>query len=137
MPVLERSELEQSPLADLHAIASEIGIEGYRRLRRDDLIEALLSGEAPSSEPKSGDDEDSQSEDDRPKRRSRGGRGRGRGGAKTDEGDEKDDRPERGGRGGGRGRGSRSAARDDADAAAVVISRGGGRDDGRSPRLRD
>jgi transcription termination factor Rho len=113
MPVLERSELEQSPLADLHAIASEIGIEGYRRLRRDDLIEALLSGEAPSSEPKSGD-EDSESEDDRPKRRSRGGRGRGRGGAKSDEGDEKDDRPERGGRGGGRGRGSRSAARDDA-----------------------
>src|SRR5215208_6775250 len=113
MPVLERSELEQSPLADLHAIASEIGIEGYRRLRRDDLIEALLSGEAPVSEPKSGDDEDSASEDDRPKRRSRGGRGRGRGGAKTDEGDEKDDRPdrpERGGRGGGRGRGSRSAA---------------------------
>ena len=113
MPVLERSELEQSPLADLHAIASEIGIEGYRRLRRDDLIEALLSGEAPSSEPKSGD-EDSESEDDRPKRRSRGGRGRGRGGAKSDEGDEKDDRPERGGRGGRGGRGSRAGARDDA-----------------------
>ena len=80
MPVLDRNELEQSPLADLHAIASEIGIEGYRRLRRDDLIEALLSGEAPSSEPRGDDDSDtSTAEDDRPRRRSRGGRGRGRG----------------------------------------------------------
>jgi transcription termination factor Rho len=41
MPVLDRKELEESPLSDLHAIASELGIEGYRRLRRDDLIDAL------------------------------------------------------------------------------------------------
>jgi transcription termination factor Rho len=40
MPVLDRKELEESPLSDLHAIASELGIEGYRRLRRDDLIDA-------------------------------------------------------------------------------------------------
>src|SRR3954469_17287315 len=121
MPVLERSELEQSPLADLHAIASEIGIEGYRRLRRDDLIEALLTGEAPSSEPTSGDDEDS--DDDRPKRRSRGGRGRGRGAQREEREDRedrevKDERPARGGRGGGgggggRGRGARAEARDE------------------------
>ena len=44
MPILDRQELEQSPLADLHAIASELGIEGYRRLRREELIEALLAG---------------------------------------------------------------------------------------------
>jgi transcription termination factor Rho len=41
MPVLDRKELEESPLSDLHTIASELGIEGYRRLRRDDLIDAL------------------------------------------------------------------------------------------------
>jgi transcription termination factor Rho len=41
MPVLDRKELEESPLSDLHAIASELGIEGYRRLRRDDLIDAI------------------------------------------------------------------------------------------------
>jgi transcription termination factor Rho len=40
--VLQRKELENSPLADLHAIASELGIEGYRALRRDDLIAAVL-----------------------------------------------------------------------------------------------
>ena len=45
MSVLDRSELEQSHLADLHAIASELGIEGYRRLSRDDLIEAILAGD--------------------------------------------------------------------------------------------
>jgi transcription termination factor Rho len=43
--VLQRRELEDSPLADLHAIASELGIEGYRALRRDDLIAAILAAQ--------------------------------------------------------------------------------------------
>jgi transcription termination factor Rho len=42
--VLDRKELEQSPLADLHAIAAELGIEGYRRLRREELIDTILGG---------------------------------------------------------------------------------------------
>lgn len=42
MSVLQRKELEDSPLADLHAIASELGIEGYRALRKGDLIAAIL-----------------------------------------------------------------------------------------------
>ncbi|MGH2868362.1 MAG: Rho termination factor N-terminal domain-containing protein, partial [Solirubrobacteraceae bacterium] len=40
MSVLDRSALEASPLADLHAIASELSIDGYRRLRRPGLITA-------------------------------------------------------------------------------------------------
>jgi len=44
MPVLDRSELEASPLADLHALANELGVDGYRLLRREDLIEAILGG---------------------------------------------------------------------------------------------
>ena len=44
MAVLERSELEASPLADLHAIADQIGLEGFRRLRKADLIDAILGG---------------------------------------------------------------------------------------------
>ena len=36
MPVLDRTALEASPLADLHAVASELSIDGYRRLRRAD-----------------------------------------------------------------------------------------------------
>ena len=42
MPVLERAALEASPLADLHAIASEMTIDGYRRLRKAALIDAIL-----------------------------------------------------------------------------------------------
>lgn len=45
MSVLEPSELAESPLADLHAIASELGIEGYRRLRREALIAAILESQ--------------------------------------------------------------------------------------------
>ena len=54
MSVLQRRELEDSPLADLHAIASELGIEGYRALRREDLVAAVLStqgGEEQEAEP--------------------------------------------------------------------------------------
>ena len=90
MAVIERQELEQSPLADLHTLASEMGIEGYRRLRRDDLVTAILGGDDggggdASAEPSTargrrpaGDGEDKPRS---PRRRggSRSGRGRGRG----------------------------------------------------------
>jgi transcription termination factor Rho len=42
MSVLNRKELAGSPLADLHQIASELGVEGYRAMRKDDLIGAIL-----------------------------------------------------------------------------------------------
>src|SRR4051812_7755289 len=42
MAVIARGELEQSPLADLHAIASELGIEGFRRMRKEELIDTIL-----------------------------------------------------------------------------------------------
>ncbi len=42
MSILDRDALEESPLADLHAIASELSIDGYRRLRRAELISAIL-----------------------------------------------------------------------------------------------
>ena len=43
MPVLERSELEASPLADLHAIADQLGVDGFKRLRKADLIDKILA----------------------------------------------------------------------------------------------
>jgi transcription termination factor Rho len=72
MSVLDREALEQSPLADLHAIASELSLDGYRRLRREELIDAILAkqGDAPAPEP----DEEAE-EDERPARRRRGRRG--------------------------------------------------------------
>jgi transcription termination factor Rho len=57
MSVLDRSALEASPLADLHAIASELSIDGYRRLRRADLIDAILDKqEGGDTSPESADE---------------------------------------------------------------------------------
>jgi transcription termination factor Rho len=42
VPVLQRKELEASPLADLHAIASELGVEGFRGMRKADLVDTIL-----------------------------------------------------------------------------------------------
>jgi transcription termination factor Rho len=57
MTVLARSELEASPLADLHTIANQVGLEGFRRLRKAELIDAILgetvsgaSADAPDAE---------------------------------------------------------------------------------------
>jgi transcription termination factor Rho len=98
MTVLHRDALEASPLADLHAIASELGIDGFRRLRKDDLIDRILEregGEADGDD-EGGDvateivDEAAEEPEARPRRRrgTRGGRGRsGRNGERED-GDE-------------------------------------------------
>ena len=42
MSVISRSALESSSLADLHEIASELGLDGYRRLRKADLVGAII-----------------------------------------------------------------------------------------------
>lgn len=70
MSILDRSALEESPLADLHAIASELSIDGYRRLRRPELVEAILRRQG-----EEGEEESTAT----PRRRGRrGGRARGR-----------------------------------------------------------
>jgi len=56
MSILDRDALAASPLADLHALASELSIDGYRRLRKTELIDAILTrqGGAPAAEAESG-----------------------------------------------------------------------------------
>jgi transcription termination factor Rho len=77
LPVIDRAALEDSPLADLHAVASELSIDGYRRLRRAELIDAILErqGGEENGAPAAAEDE----EQPAPRRRRgrRGGRGRG------------------------------------------------------------
>jgi transcription termination factor Rho len=51
MSVLNRKELEDSPLADLHQIASELGLEGYRSKRKADLIATILGATGAADEP--------------------------------------------------------------------------------------
>ncbi len=93
--VLDRAELEASPLADLHAIADQLGLDGFRRLRKGELIDRIVgedgagSGEEPSAESQASDGESST----RSRPRRRGGRSR-RGGAAsegTDSDEESDD----------------------------------------------
>ena len=79
MAILDRAELERSPLADLHAIASELGIEGFRALRRGELIDALLAqgGGETAGAANGGGDGDDDAPPSRARGRGRGGRGRG------------------------------------------------------------
>ena len=80
MSVLSRSALESSPLADLHAIASELGIDGFRRLRKADLVDRIVAhqgGDDGESVPEATVDEAAAEPEARPRRR-RGGRGRGK-----------------------------------------------------------
>ena len=127
MPVLTRSALESSPLADLHEISSELGMDGYRRLRKSDLVAAIIDRQgAGPEEPDANGDAASPGEttDERPARRSRrGGRGRSRARDRDpgeievgeDEGDAEATpapAPARGGRERDRDRGGRSRDRD-------------------------
>jgi transcription termination factor Rho len=43
MPIINAEDLEASPLADLHELASTLAIDGYRRLRKPELVEAILA----------------------------------------------------------------------------------------------
>ena len=107
--VLDRSGLEQSPLADLHFLANELGVDGFRRLRKPDLVEAILGRQAGADAsdaddteeapepvavevaPESTEAEEETSADadegrSRPRRGRRGGRGRSRDADRDDDG---------------------------------------------------
>jgi hypothetical protein len=44
LPFVNKSELESKPLADLHNLAADAGVERYRMLSRAELIEKLAGG---------------------------------------------------------------------------------------------
>jgi transcription termination factor Rho len=117
MSIVDRAALQASPLADLHAMASELSIDGYRRLRKPELIEAIVSRQE-GTDASSPEEPATEDQDDRPeelpdaeeladavadelkddesagKRRRRGRRGgRGRATAREDESGEEDGEP--------------------------------------------
>jgi transcription termination factor Rho len=131
MTVLDRSELQASPLADLHLIADQIGLEGFRRLRKEDLIAAIL-GEKDAKDA----DSDRSSEEDSPRRtparRSRSTRSRRATSTAKSSSDAKPDEDEeevaekapsaaRARRGAGRGRNERETSEDAERKAEGVI----------------
>ena len=126
MAVLTRSALESSPLADLHEIASELGIDGFRRLRKAALVEAILGRQDPdglaaaeeeeaaaaAAEPEADADAEAATADDdgtevvaaaRPRR----SRAKAKPAEEEEKEDEDDDETPRRTRRGGRGRGRR------------------------------
>ena len=58
MSVLDPRELQASPLADLHALAAELGLEGFRRLRKADLIKQIVASQGGEMPPSSPEDDD-------------------------------------------------------------------------------
>src|SRR4051794_22305535 len=63
MSVLDPRELQASPLADLHALAAELGLEGFRRLRKDDLIKEIVeAGGGTMPEPEAASEPDPEPE---------------------------------------------------------------------------
>lgn len=93
MTVLTRSALESSPLADLHAIAGELGLDGFRRLRKADLVDAILARQTGEEEADATADQEVAGQSDAAdegeggggRRRGRRG-GRGRRSARSEEG---------------------------------------------------
>src|SRR5947209_1021379 len=139
MVVLDRSELEASPLADLHAIADQIGLDGFRRLRKADLIDAILGesgGEAAGEDAATASGEDQEDQEDQEEEdtaeaagptRARSRRGsRSRTEPAEDDEDEQVDSPDAGAtrarsRRGGRSRVGRGEGEEDGRAAAGVV----------------
>jgi transcription termination factor Rho len=78
MPVLSRDALEASPLADLHAIASELGVDGFRRLRKANLIDTIVAHQGGEAVEPDEAESDADAAEARPRRSRRGGRGRSR-----------------------------------------------------------
>jgi transcription termination factor Rho len=72
MSILDRAALEESPLADLHLIASELTLDGYRRLRKSELIDAILErqgGDASGGKASASEDRPPADDGEKPKRR--------------------------------------------------------------------
>jgi hypothetical protein len=92
---MTRSELESKPLADLHTLAAEQGIERYRMLSKAELIDRLAGGgSAGESTPRSGSRADSGRRQPRDReRKPRQSRQRGRG---ERGGQRRERRPEKG-----------------------------------------
>ena len=124
--VLDRPGLEKSPLADLHLIADELGVDDFRRLRKADLIDAILARQTGEETASDVAEEETGEEAEEGRGRSRRGRRGGRSRARSrdedddaagddarrrdDDKDQADEKP-RGRSRGGRGR-DRDSGRD-------------------------
>lgn len=124
MSVLKRPTLIASPLADLHELAAELALEGYRKLRKEDLVSAILRSQGIEDD---GPAESESVRDERADGDAAGGRSRRDGRRSRASGPrERPERPERSSRRGERpaersaGRGERPAERGDDRAERIA-----------------
>jgi hypothetical protein len=74
---MDKTELESKHLAELHSLAADAGVPGYRMLRREELIEKLGDGEpAKSEKPRGEKPRGEKPRGERPPRRERAPRDR-------------------------------------------------------------
>jgi transcription termination factor Rho len=123
--VLDRAALEESPLADLHVLANQLGVDGFRRLRKADLVDAIIAKQGGEDAPAAASDDG-----DEAPRRPRARRSRAKKPAEEDtaaaeeaaaSAAEIDDEPEPDADGGRRRRGGRRGRRDDEPAEDRVV----------------
>jgi transcription termination factor Rho len=136
MAVFDRSELEASPLADLHAIADQLALDGFRRLRKADLIDAILGEPGEPGEPGG-----TPGDGDRSREEPAGGAEAASDAGEAREGSETGQRPRR--RRPLRSRRASAASKDDsdepleveeADEGTLTVSEGSGKRRGRGAR---
>lgn len=72
---MTKTELESKHLAELHTLAAEAGVPGYRMLRREALVEKL-SADGPAAKPKRERDGEGRERDGGGRRRRSGGQAR-------------------------------------------------------------
>ncbi len=87
-------QLQTAHLADLHALASELGVERFRMLPREELVAAILDRDPDAGVPEREDGAGAEPEPDNRPRGRRGGRGRGR--REDDQAEADDDEAEQG-----------------------------------------
>jgi transcription termination factor Rho len=123
--VLDRAALEESPLADLHVLANQLGVDGFRRLRKADLVDAIIAKQGGEDAPAAASDDG-----DEAPRRPRARRSRAKKPAEEDtaaaeeaaaSAAEVDDEPEPDAEGGRRRRGGRRGRRDEEAADDRVV----------------
>ena len=137
MSVFSRDALEGSPLADLHAIASELGIEGFRRMRKADLVKAIIIDQGgdpgPDPEPEPVDENGADEATEKPARsRSRrsgsgssgGSRSGGRESGSSRGGSSRSDGGRSGGRGGSRSERGADGTETDVEGTIEVLGNG-------------
>lgn len=117
---MTKAELESMRLSELHALAAEAGVEGFRKLRREELLDRLNDG-GDGGGTSTGRESNGDREGSRRSRRERSSRGRARGSRDRNRDRDDEDRRSRKDEGRTRDKGRNSSDGSDEDAPDLTI----------------